>query len=56
MDAEEASERPTSMQIGGSGGLALQDSSRGGSPLLDLNPLWACGHVVAHHPADSQLP
>lgn len=19
-----------------------------------LNPLWACGHVMAHHPADRQ--
>lgn len=29
--------------------LALQDVSPPG-----LNPLWACGHVVAHHPADRQ--
>lgn len=23
-------------------------------PPPGLNPLWACGHVVAHHPADRQ--
>lgn len=52
---EEASEQPTSMQIGVRGACPPGHVQRWLTP-LGLNPLWACGHVVAHHSADRQVP
>lgn len=52
---EEASGKPTSMQIGLGGGLPSRTCPRVALP-SGLNPPWACGHVEAHHSADRQVP
>lgn len=55
MALEELSERPTSMQMEVRGACPPGLVPRRLSP-PGLNPLWACGHVAAHHPADRQVP
>lgn len=55
MALEEVSEEPTGMQIGVRGACPPGLVPRRLSP-PGLNPLWACEHVTAHHPADRHVP
>lgn len=55
MVLEEASGQPTSMQMEVRGACPPGLIPRRLSP-PGLNPPWACGHVMAHHPADRQVP